>query len=122
MPERDGKFFVADDNLVERKKVKAVITNAGHIIALEASTLEEALTAAPLLEEQGIIAAVIDGNFSAADKSGTDGITLAIAIRSHAPNVKIIGYSADPFPVEARVDIDLTKARTAELPGIISQL
>lgn len=114
-----AKVFVAEDDPSIQQVIKWFLSKGGHEVVLQAQTLSEALRSIKQFEKLGIQIAVIDGNLTPGDISGSDGYQLATAIRQLAPNVTTIGMSV--LSVDG-VDIDLGKNRISELGKAVTEL
>ncbi len=118
MPE-NARVFVAEDDPDFLDDLKMVLEGEGHAVTLSATSLENALQAIGNFQKLGIQVASIDGNLKRGVRSGTDGRQLVNAIRDLAPDVKIIGMSAEPI---TGVDVDLGKDRFEELGQVVTGL
>lgn len=114
-----AKVFVAEDDPSVQQIIKTILSRGGHEVILQAQTLSEALGSIKQLEELGIQVAIIDGNLTPGDTSGSDGHQLATAIKQLTPHVKTVGMSA--LQVHG-VDIDLGKMRIFELDTTVNNL
>lgn len=117
-PEK-AKVFIAEDSNSYQELVKVFLEEAGHTVALSATTIEEALACVDRLEELGIDVAVLDGNLSENEYRGYEGQMIRTAIRDKAPNVKIIGMSGNKFP---GADVDLGKTKVNEIGDVVTKL
>lgn len=117
-PER-AKVFVVEDDSTWQKMIREMLEDAGHQVVATATTKKEALTLVEKLEELGVQVATIDGNLTQWDASGVDGQTVLDAIRTNAPEVKIIGLSGGKV---RGADVNLGKANAVNIGETVKNL
>jgi CheY-like chemotaxis protein len=92
--------FLVEDDVNDRRFAKEVLEKAGHKVALEATTLPDAIAIIKRgdLAKYGITVAVVDGYLpnAAGEKTVWAGPTVAHAIRNAAPLIKIVSSSSLP--------------------------
>lgn len=115
----NARVFVVEDLDDWQQGIKETLETGGHSVVGSAQALEEALEKIPLLEGQGVQVAIIDGNLTEGDTSGSDGQTILEAIHAHAPNVKTIGLSSLPIP---GVDVNVGKTRFGNLESAVREI
>ena len=79
-PEK-AKIFLVEDNEFDICDTRWFLKEGGHQIVIEAKSLEEALNLIPSLKEKEINVAIVDGNLSSGERSGSDGARIAEEIR-----------------------------------------
>ena len=118
MPE-NARVFIAEDNPQFLEAFGRKLSRAGHIVVSTATSLTDGLDAIKQFEILKVQAAVLDGNLSPNDESGSDGRDLVEAIGRLAPNVKTVGMSASKIE---GVTIDLGKKNYSDLAAVITSL
>ena len=117
-PER-AKVFVVEDSRQWRNLIIPELEFAGHEVVVTSTTLQEALEAVGTLTQLGIQVAIIDGNLSKEDTSGSDGRKILESITEKAPEVKTIGLSMDKV---VGVDVDLGKKNLNSLGQAVTEI
>lgn len=106
MSPENARVFVVEDEKLWQKCLKRWLEKGGHQIVASATTLEQALEIAKRLKKMGVQVVTLDGNLRDKIRSGEDAQVVLREIRSHAPEVKVVGLSSDDIP---GVDVDLGK-------------
>jgi len=115
-----ARVFIAEDVERWQEIVRRELEQAGHSVVLTASTLPEAIEMVKELRDKGVQIAVIDGNMDPRIiGSGRDGEILLAAIRSAAPEVKIVGMSSHFIN---GVDINVFKGNERFLGKVVKDL
>ncbi|MFH2019769.1 MAG: hypothetical protein ABII80_04105 [bacterium] len=117
-PER-AKAFVVEDDKHWQDIIRESLEDEGHQLILLATNLNEALAAIDRFAELGVQVAIIDGNLSEDDKTGSDGQKVLSVIRKVAPQVKTIGHSSHSV---CGVDVDLGKENSVNLGETVTEL
>ncbi|HEY5601342.1 MAG TPA: response regulator [Patescibacteria group bacterium] len=94
-PENANVFLAEDDNSWRRIAHQALERDS-HQVLVEVSTFEDALEAITKAKEIGINVAIVDGNLTNEDASGTDGRLIANSLRKEIPEIKIVSFSGQP--------------------------
>lgn len=110
-----ARVFLAEDNETMRGYARRNIEGASHVVAVEVSTLGEALAAIPGAKVLGVNVAVVDGNLSEDDVSGYDGNAIAAALRKEIPGIKIISFSGNEQPYG---DIHVNKGKFDQVKSL----
>jgi len=117
MPEK-ARIFLAEDHDLVRKQEKALLTELGHTVEIEATSLEEALTYVKLAKEKRVNVAVLDGCLSKGVWKA-DCETIAAALRKEIPDIKIITCS---FVKQTCGDANLLKEDLEKLGDVVEAL
>lgn len=108
MAPENASVFVAEDDPDWQEFISDDLEKGGHSLKRLAQTKEDALASITSFVQDGIQVAIVDGNLSGDDHSGTDGREIVEAIRSTNPDIKIIGLSTNTV---GRADVSLSKLR-----------
>ena len=105
-PEKASIFYVEDD------EDSFAVTNeflemSGHHVTVKATSLKDALAKIPMLTENGVNVAIVDGNLSFGDESGQDGERVALEIKKHNKSITVIGHALSK-PIN-NADVNSTK-------------
>ena len=95
MSPENANVFLAEDYPQLREIAKELIEDASHTVVIEVGSLEEALKNIDIgrAKEKGVNVAVVDGNLSENDISGSDGRQIAEALRKEIPDITVISFS-----------------------------
>ena len=115
---KEAKVFLAEDDESVRKLEKRVISLHGHTIALETTSLEDALEKVKLAKEKGVNVAVLDGCLSDGPWKD-DGKVIAQALRELIPSIKIVSCSSMLLDWG---DVNLYKTDAVKIGEIIDKL
>ncbi len=103
-----AEVVVFEDDVGWKKFITRKLERGGHHVAGSASDPEEAITLANNLPD-GTQVAIVDGNLTKEDVSGDDGNEIVAILKEKYPNVKIVGFSAEPDTfLDADVVLDKT--------------
>lgn len=91
-PEK-ARVCIIDDDPIRQEMIAEYLEIFGHQVLLTALSLQQALAVIPRFKGTGINTALVDGNLTKKDDSGSDGARVTRAIRTEAPEVKIVGIS-----------------------------
>ena len=95
MSPENAKVFFVDDNELFRSTNADFLEMYGHTVVETAGSLTEALDKVPGLGKKGINVALVDGNLTKMDTSGSDGEKVASAIKRQHPKIIVIGVSSE---------------------------
>ena len=87
---KNAKVFMVDDFEPNRSVVRRFLEDAGHVVKVEASAVDEALGKIEEVKKEGVNVAVLDNSLG----SGGNGSTIAAALREEIPSIKIVSFSA----------------------------
>jgi len=116
---KGAKVFLAEDHDLIRKQEKELLTELGHTVEIEATSLEEALAFVKLAKERGIEVAVLDGCLTKTGPWKADGKVIAEALKREIPSIKIISCSGI---LQDWGDVNLVKDDAVKLGEIIDKL
>lgn len=94
-----ARVAIFEDQEAIREILSLSLTTRGHMVTLEAESMEAARSALDLISEDDFDVAIVDGNLDVGTISGENGAEIASLIRQKAARVAIIGFSASS-PVE----------------------
>ena len=118
---REAKVFVAEDDPDWQEVIEEILKGDGHIVVARATTRIQALEIAKQLSSLGANVATVDGNLNPNDSDGYDGRAVVSAIREHAPEVTIVGFSGNRSGVPG-ADIQGWKGEAINLANIVRNL
>lgn len=121
MPD-NARVFVAEDDSRWQSAIVKSVGKGGHTVTHTAQTKADALSQIPTLESSGVQVAIVDGNLTQGISSGNDGREIVAAIRSQAPNIKIIGFSASNTISGVDVSLDKTTFEPIDLANAVTEL
>lgn len=122
MSPENANIFVAEDDPQWQAIIKKNVGKGGHTVTHTAQTKTDALAQIPNLESSGVQVAIVDGNLTRGNSSGDDGREIVAAIRSQAPSVKIIGFSASNTIAGVDTSLDKTTFEPIDLPNTVTKL
>ena len=111
------KIFLAEDHELTRRLLRELLVQRGYEVALEASTLEEALSSVVKLKELGINVAILDGNLGKGKQQCQDGHTMARAIKKTKAHVCVIAYSSNSMDLANYGDFYVNKNESIIVVG-----
>ncbi len=107
MSSENKSLVLFEDNETSIKLAQMVANEIGWAIIAVARTVDEAQRLIPQLQEMDIEYALVDGNLSAGEYEGYEGLAITRAIHEQAKKVKVIGFSS--VSPQEEVDIQMSK-------------
>jgi CheY-like chemotaxis protein len=108
----NARIFLVEDDKSRQSLVKDAMKTFGHEVVDVASSLKEALDKVSKLDKKRIDVAIVDGNLSENNVSGSDGAAVASAIKAKHPSIIVIGNSL-------RNPVDNTDLNSPKMDGIL---
>lgn len=93
MAPENAHVFLAEDYPSMRRMAREIIEDAGHQVMAEVARIDDLSSAVERAKEKGVTVAVVDGNLSENDTSGSDGRQIAETLRKEIPGIKIVSFS-----------------------------
>lgn len=93
MTPENARVFLAEDYLQMRKMARKIIEDAGHQVMAEVARIGDLPLAVERAKEKAVSVAVVDGNLSEDDTSGSDGWLIYETLKREIPGIKIISFS-----------------------------